>query len=74
MLDSEAEFFVKRLGDFLAVRWERPYSAVMGWVRACPSFAILQTALLCACVCVCVCVCVHACVRACVRACGSCTK
>ena len=31
MLGSEAEFFVKRLGDFLAARWERPYSVVMGW-------------------------------------------
>ena len=30
MLGSEAEFFVKRLGDFLAMRWERPYSVVMG--------------------------------------------
>ena len=29
-----AEFFVKRLGDILAARWERPCSVVMGWVRA----------------------------------------
>ena len=43
----EAEFFNKRLDDFLAARWERPYSVVMGWVRACLSFAILQAALLC---------------------------
>ena len=34
-------FFVKRLGDFLAARWE------MGGVRACFSFAILWAALLC---------------------------
>ena len=47
MLGSEAEFFVKRLGDFLAARWERPYSIVMGWVRAHLSFAILRAALLC---------------------------
>ena len=47
MLGSEAEFFVKRLGDFLAARWERPYSVVMGWVRARLSFAILRAALLC---------------------------
>ena len=38
MLGSEAEFFIKRLGDFLAARWERPYSVVMGWVRARLSF------------------------------------
>ena len=38
--------FVKRLCDFLAARWERPYS-VMGWVRARLSFVILWAALLC---------------------------
>ena len=47
MLGSEAEFFVKRLGDFLAARWERPYSVVMGWVRARLSFTILRAALFC---------------------------
>ena len=47
MLGSEAEFFVKRLSDFLAARWERPYSIVKGWVRARLSFAILWAALLC---------------------------
>ena len=47
MLGSEAKFFVTRLGDFLAARWERPYSVVMGWVRARLSFANLRAALLC---------------------------
>ena len=47
MFGSEAEFFVKRLGDFLAAKWERPYSVVMGWVRARLSFAILRATLLC---------------------------
>jgi len=47
MLSSEAEFFVKRMNDFLAARWERPYSVVTGWVRARLSFAILRAALLC---------------------------
>ena len=42
MLGSEVEFFVKRLSDFLAVRWERPYGVVTGWARACLSFAILR--------------------------------
>ena len=43
-----AEFFVKRLGDILAARWERPCSVVMGWVRAHLSFAVLsRAALLC---------------------------
>ena len=47
MLGFEAEFFVRRLSDFLAAKWERPYSVVMGWVRACLSFAILLATLLC---------------------------
>ena len=38
---------MKRLGDFLAAKWERPYSVVLGWVRARLSFAILRAALLC---------------------------
>ena len=49
MLGSEAEFFVKRLSDFLVARLERPYSVVMGWVRARFSFAIFKAALLCVC-------------------------
>ena len=49
MLGSEAEFFVRRLGDFLAAKWERPYSVVMGWVRAC---LFLQFFGLRCCVCV----------------------
>ena len=47
MLGSEAVFFVKRMSDFLAAKWERPYSVVSGWVRARLSFAILRAALLC---------------------------
>ena len=41
MLGYEDGFFVKRLSDFLASKWERPYSVVMGWVRAHLSFTIL---------------------------------
>ena len=47
MLGFEAECFIKRLGDFLAAKWERPYSVVMGWVRAPLSIAIFWAALLC---------------------------
>ena len=47
MLGSEAEHFVRRLGDFLVAKWERPYSVVMGWVRAHLSFVFLHAALLC---------------------------
>jgi len=47
MLSSEAEFFVRRMSAFLAAKWERPYSVMIGWVRAHLSFAILRGALLC---------------------------
>jgi len=47
VLGPETEFFMKRLSDFLAVKWESPYGVVMGWVQACLSFAILQAILLC---------------------------
>ena len=47
MLGSEAALLVKRLSDLLAAKWERPYSVVLGWVRARLSFAILRAALLC---------------------------
>ena len=47
MLGVEAGFFVKQLSNFLAARWERPYSIAMGWVRARLSFAILRATLLC---------------------------
>ena len=45
MLGSGVEFFVRRLSDFPTVKRERPYSVVIGWIRACLSFAILRTAL-----------------------------
>ena len=41
MLGSEAELFIKRLGDFFPARWERPYSVVKVWVRAHLSFAVV---------------------------------
>jgi len=41
VLGPETEFFVKRLSDFLAAKWESPYGVVMEWVQACLSFAIL---------------------------------
>ena len=41
MLVSEAEIFIKRLGDFPSPNWERPYSVVRGWVRTPLSSAIL---------------------------------
>jgi len=49
VLGPETEFFVKRLSDFLAAKWESPYGVVMGWVQARLSFAILWATLLCVC-------------------------
>jgi len=49
VLGPETEFFVKRLSDFLAAKWESPYGVVMGWVRVHLSFAILWVTLLCVC-------------------------
>ena len=43
---SEAEVFLKRLGEKLAAKWDRGNSQVMGWLRARMSFAILQTSIL----------------------------
>jgi len=50
VLGPETEFFVKRLSDFLAAKWESPYGVVMGWVQDRLSFAILWATLLCVCV------------------------
>ena len=47
LMGTEAEVFLKRLGDRLAVKWEKSYSEVMGWVRARLSFAILRASILC---------------------------
>ena len=47
LLGKEADFFIHRLCDFLSIKWERPFSLVMNWIRARLSFAILRATLLC---------------------------
>ena len=47
MLRVEPEFFLKRLSDHLAARWEYPFSIIMGWIRVRLSFAILRATMLC---------------------------
>ena len=49
MFGVETEFFLKRLGDYLAVKWECPFSVIMCWIRARLSFAILRATMLCIC-------------------------
>ena len=41
LLGHEAETFLRRIGDCLAVKWERSYSEVMGWIRARLVFTVL---------------------------------
>ena len=38
---------MKRLGDQIALKWEKSHSVVMGWVRARLAFAILRVTNLC---------------------------
>ena len=44
---SEAEVFLRRLGDGLAAKWEKSYSEVMGWLMARLLFSILRASTLC---------------------------
>ena len=48
MLGSEIDCFLRRLADRLCAKWERSYSAVLGWVRSRFSFAVLWATMLCA--------------------------
>ena len=47
VLAPEFTFFLKRLADGLASKWDRPYSHVMCWVRCRISFAILWATNIC---------------------------
>jgi len=38
---------LKRLAEQLAMKWEKSYGVVMGWVRTRLSFAILRATMLC---------------------------
>jgi len=41
-LHREFESFLKRLAQRLAVKWQRPFSYVIGWVKVKIQFAILR--------------------------------
>ena len=47
VLAPEFTFFLKRLADGLASKWDRPYSHVMCWVRCRIPFAILRAINIC---------------------------
>ena len=47
MVGREANAFLKRLGDRLSLKWTRPYSEVINWIRTRLTFAIIRASLLC---------------------------
>ena len=49
MFGVDTEFFLKCLGDYLAMKWEHPFSVIMCWIRARLSFSILRATMLCVC-------------------------
>ena len=44
---SESEVFIKRIAESLTVKWEKPYSDVIGWIRTRLGFAVLRATILC---------------------------
>ena len=47
LMGVEAKTFMDRLADFLATKWERPYSIVIHWLRIKLSLALLRATNLC---------------------------
>jgi len=47
MFVTEADFFLCHLADHLSAKWERSYSAVIGWVQSRLSFVVLRATMLC---------------------------
>ena len=44
-MGSEAEVFLKRIGDIVSVKWGKSYSEVMGWIRGQMSLAIVRASV-----------------------------
>ena len=47
VLGREANYLLKRFADKLSQKWKKPYSQIMGWVRATMSFSIVRATNLC---------------------------
>uniref|UniRef100_A0A1X7UZP3 Uncharacterized protein n=1 Tax=Amphimedon queenslandica TaxID=400682 RepID=A0A1X7UZP3_AMPQE len=47
LMGKEATCFVKRIGDGLSSKWNKPYSEVVCWLRTRLSFAIIRASILC---------------------------
>ena len=40
MMGKETDYFLRRLGETLSLKWEKSYSQVMEWLKARKSFAV----------------------------------
>uniref|UniRef100_A0A1X7SXQ2 Reverse transcriptase domain-containing protein n=1 Tax=Amphimedon queenslandica TaxID=400682 RepID=A0A1X7SXQ2_AMPQE len=47
LLGPETNTFLKRMADKLSIKWDRPYSTVIYWIRTRLSFALLRATKLC---------------------------
>ena len=47
LIGKEAVSFVKRIGDGLSLKWNKPYSEVVCWLRTRLLFAIIRASILC---------------------------
>ena len=47
ILGTETDIFIRRLGDKLSTKWEKPYSAMAGWVPSGLSFVVLRDSHCC---------------------------
>ena len=48
-LTHEATTLYQHLATLLASKWGNDYSVVMGWLRCCLSYSLLQSAIQCIC-------------------------
>ena len=47
MLEPEIASFLRRIGEALSTKWEKPYSKTMNWVKCRLSFAVLRASSVC---------------------------
>ena len=47
MLAPEFASFLRRIGEALSTKWEKPYSKTMNWVNSRLSFAVLRASSVC---------------------------
>ena len=47
MLAPEFANFLRRIGEALSTKWEKPYSKTMNWVKCRLSFTVLRASSVC---------------------------